>query len=421
MNTSTSGSLFDDEPAGGEPAQTLALVSALAQRKHASKAHQRFAKLVARIELRREQLGQWQAYVVRYNQRLASEMEPLRLRLRHGQRQMILLADELLTRPAAGERLGRSYQIKLQQLVGELFRAFAAEDDDEVLRAVRSKYLEELPEEDRRAEVHLTEAMLRDVFDLDMGDDHGATSAEELLEKARRTVEERQAQEELAQETLGRGARRGRRPGERPEQKGAESAAARLRREQAAKEVSQSLREVYRKLASALHPDREPDERARERKTLQMQRVNQAYEANDLLTLLGLQLEIEQIDANHLAAAPPKRLAHYVQILTEQLAELELELERCEAPFRQNLHWPPGRALSVTAADQQLSADIAQLRLVVRGLEQDLVAFRDPRQLRDVLRNLTLEEDVNEIGELDEFAELMAAYQPRAPRGRSRR
>ncbi len=48
------------------------------------------------------------------------------------------------------------------------------------------------------------------------------------------------------------------------------------RREAEAQQATQSVREVYRKLASALHPDRETDERQREAKTALMQRVNQA-------------------------------------------------------------------------------------------------------------------------------------------------
>jgi hypothetical protein len=383
----------------------------LAQSQPASKAHQRFAKLVAQIERKREQLKQWQAYVVRYNQRLVSELEPVRLRLRQGQRQMLLLVDAILARSTPGQRLGRMYRTKLEQILMGLLAALPSEDDDEALGSLRSRYREDLPDEDRRAEIDLTQAMLRDVFDLEVGDDHGAANAEELLEYARRTVEERLEQE--AQQAKGRRRDRG--------WTSAKAEAAQLRREEAAKEVSQSLREVYRKLASALHPDRESDEQARARKTLLMQRVNQAYEANDLLTLLGLQLEIEQIDADHLASVPPKRLAHYMAILTEQLAELDSEVERCVAPFRQNLNWPRGRALSVTAIDQHLSADIAQLRSVVQGIEQDLVAFRDPGKLRASLKHLVLESEVDAFDELEDLADLMAEFAPRAPRRRSRR
>jgi curved DNA-binding protein CbpA len=42
------------------------------------------------------------------------------------------------------------------------------------------------------------------------------------------------------------------------------------------------VREVFRKLASELHPDRETDPAEHARKTELMQRVNQAYKAGDL-------------------------------------------------------------------------------------------------------------------------------------------
>jgi hypothetical protein len=47
-------------------------------------------------------------------------------------------------------------------------------------------------------------------------------------------------------------------------------------------------------LVAALHPDREPDEQERKRKTELMQRVNTSYGKKYLLLLLELQLEIEQ-------------------------------------------------------------------------------------------------------------------------------
>ena len=59
-----------------------------------------------------------------------------------------------------------------------------------------------------------------------------------------------------------------------------------------------AVREIFRKLASALHPDRETDPGERARKTALMQRANVAYAANDLLGLLELQFEVDQIDAS---------------------------------------------------------------------------------------------------------------------------
>jgi hypothetical protein len=240
--------------------------------------------------------------------------------------------------------------------------------------------------------------MLKDVFGVELGDDHGAKRPEELFERARLAMEERAAREPLRPDPP-----RGRPDSRGSRARGAKQQAAEAERQSAVREVGQSMRDIYRKLVSALHPDREPDPQARDRKTALMQRVNQAYEKDDLLSLLGLQLEIEQIDAAHLAAVPPQRLEHYNQVLREQLAGLEGELECCVAPFRDSLG-PAGRGtLTPTLVDRQLTAEIAQLKMLIRSLEADRLALRDPGARAEALRDYR--PDTEEPG-LDELAPL---------------
>ncbi len=122
--------------------------------------------------------------------------------------------------------------------------------------------------------------------------------------------------------------------------------AAQQRREDEAQLATQSVREVFRKLASVLHPDRETDPALRESKTAMMQRANQAYAANDLLTLLELQLEIEQVDAGHVQGASPQRLKHYNKVLAELLTELKAEVEDVEMGFCIDFGLDPGRGMN---------------------------------------------------------------------------
>jgi hypothetical protein len=173
----------------------------------------------------------------------------------------------------------------------------------------------------------LTEAMTG----LDLGDDEGIGTHEELLERLHQGLQEQVAAEEAQHDA--RAARR-------------RKTAAQQRREAEAQQATQTVREVYRKLASALHPDREADEAQRATKTELMQRVNQAYEANDLLALLELQLQIEQIDTSHIANASEQRLKHYNKVLGEQLNELKSELEHVEMAFRMEFGLGPGRGLN---------------------------------------------------------------------------
>src|ERR1022692_1488103 len=99
MATSTTASLFDD----GLDKYFL-LVEVLALTKPITKAQQHFQRLVASIELKSEQLKQWQAYALRYTQRRAAKREPLQNQLRTGQRQMPALIDELLSQPMPARR-----------------------------------------------------------------------------------------------------------------------------------------------------------------------------------------------------------------------------------------------------------------------------------------------------------------------------
>jgi hypothetical protein len=400
--TSTTGSLFDDDPAPG-----LSVVQVLARSKPESKAQSTFSRLVGEIERKRDQLTQWQAYAERYNKRLISEMEPLRAQVRAGQRQMILLIDGLLERRGRGQRLASGQRAKLVDLLAQLLEEVLEAGPDEVLEAVREKHSGVSTEEFRRAEMEMAEAMLKDVFDLDVDEEHGASTADELFQHAQRKLQER-LHDEAQQAQIDRSARRS-------GASAAKAAAMQARREQAAKEIGQSLREVHRKLASALHPDREPDPAERARKTVLMQRVNRAYEANDLLALLSLQLEIEQIDAGHLSSLTPQRLSHYNQILREQLAGIDAELERFVQPFRGAIDWPNGRALSSAIVDQHLSADLVRLRGVLKALQADLIAFKDPARLREILRHYTLR---REDEDPEDLAELLAMLEHGARPGR---
>lgn len=139
--------------------------------------------------------------------------------------------------------------------------------------------------------------------------------------------------------------------------------AAEQRREAEAQLATQSVREIYRKLASALHPDREPDPARREAKTAAMQRLNQAYGANDLLTLLEIQLQIEQVDTRQIAGASTQRLKHYNKVLAEQLADLKAEVEGVECRFRIEFAVEPGR----TANPRKLGGLIDERSRSLRG------------------------------------------------------
>ena len=108
------------------------------------------------------------------------------------------------------------------------------------------------------------------------------------------------------------------------------------------KSATQSIKEVYRQLAKALHPDREMDENEKERKNDLMQRANVAYQKEDLLTLLSLQLEIEQIDQDHIDNLASERLMYFNKILAKQCIDINNEINELKMKYAYTLETNPG-------------------------------------------------------------------------------
>jgi len=168
----------------------------------------------------------------------------------------------------------------------------------------------------------------------------------------------------------------------------ARQTAAQRKREAEQQEASRSVREVFRKLASALHPDRASDEADRARRTALMQRVNSAYAAQDLLALFALQLEIEQVDAEHLAQASSERMRHYNRVLVAQLEELKDEIESQVAAFGMDFGVEPWRRLNPRKLTPLLDEEVLQIRAALMQLQRDLQLLSEPASTKRWIKKL---------------------------------
>jgi hypothetical protein len=164
--------------------------------------------------------------------------------------------------------------------------------------------------------------------------------------------------------------------------------AAEKQRAQAAQAVTGSVREVYRRLASALHPDREPEPDLRARKTALMQQANQAYAAGDLQGLLALQREAGQLDAARHLPTDARQLASVVAELQAQVAQLRTQAHRLEAAFRAATGEPDGVGMQPHKAQRLVGAQVRRLREEVVLLQRQALLLRDPQRARDWLRRL---------------------------------
>ena len=220
----------------------------------------------------------------------------------------------------------------------------------------------------------------------------------ERIEEALGQPIEKAGQYQTPEEMMQAGMRQWQRQQEADEQRKAAKRAARKAQKQAQKksaaaekgevpaaalrelDAKSAIRTIYRQLASALHPDREPDEQERLRKTTLMSEVNAAYEKNDLTTLLRLQMQVTQVNSQSSARMADDKLIAMSLLLKEQVAALEEDLDQLESRLSQELCVPvradaDEAALSLSLqriqADQRHSADslAADLRRIHNDAE----------------------------------------------------
>ena len=340
-----------------------------------------FNSLVETLELRRNSLAQWQLAQQACLQQTVQVLDPLRRAVLQQQLKWVAGLDAQLEvepkMPGAEASWTRSERRLLQRAVCELAKPLVAQTGDQTLKALYNKHSSVDYDEEAQAEAAQFKRLLSDVYGLDMTHAKGDTR-EDLMDHARQQVAREQD----------RAARRKDRRKDRLQAQ--EASPAEQARDAAQKlragQTQQTIREVYRKLASALHPDREPDEHQRARKTDLMARVNQAYDRKELLQLLSLQLELAHIDAGQLGALSQDRLVHYNKLLKDQLADIDLELAQLEAALRQQLQLASTAPLTPDSALPTLQQQIAVVQASLDEAKAGQAALADPQALKRWLK-----------------------------------
>lgn len=390
-------SLFDEPQT-----RNLTVVDALARTKPQDKQQAAFQRLIKQIHELRAQIEEWQTYGVRYNQQVAAKLMPLYAEMRKKRIAMAQLLDAQFHSKNAIR--GKRLRGKLQSMIVELTRDLLQEEHDEALVALHDRHSDLTHEEDSELDKAFSQDIVENIFGVRLDDDDTPGSIEEMILKAEQ--KHAQAKEErAAKRSAGK--------------KSAKAAAAEEKRAAAEKEVSQSVREVYRKLASALHPDRASGDLTPARKTELMQRVNRAYDKGNLLELLNIQLEIEQIDADHLANLSAERMAHYIQVLREQHAELKAELDSVLMPYRKLV--PFHRKILPVHVDLSIDGEVVRKQTELKGIESDLVAFTDPKQLAQALKDYEPDDGLDPFMVLGALMGGFGAPQPRQGRRKGKR
>jgi hypothetical protein len=258
---------------------------------------QRFEFLIRQIGDARKAFNDLEKRIEAFRQLRAQKLQPVRAALTRALRETIFAIDRLLDQRG----WSRAEQAALRDILtgtAEIVIEVAGEDPE--IKAVFNKHSNLDFDTAKDEDIQRLKAEAEAFTGFDLGGDEGIRSEEDLVQRL--------YEEMAARET-------------KPSK----------RREDNAQLARQALREIYRKLASAVHPDRESDAARREEKNELMQRINQAYAANDLLSLFEIQIEIDQLDPEQIGDLGAQRLRHYNRLLSEQLEQLRGKLQALEA------------------------------------------------------------------------------------------
>lgn len=285
-----------------------------------SPAQQRFNKLLAKVDKLGRKLQDFERLAGKVRGPHLECITELERQEFVVQRQMLLFLHERLQRKG----LTAAQQKTARTIVKILLHRQANDSDAEVM-ALHAAY--GLAEDAQLQSQALDEEMLNMVEDamggaLDRQALEGLETPEQVLEALMQQMHAHDAAKQERQ-----AARRAQRPPTERQRKTQEQ-------EQDAKAT---LRSIYRQLASALHPDRETDPAERERKHTLMVQVNTAYERGDLTALLHLQLQAEQVDAEHIARMADDKIAALSLLLKQQVATLEEQLMDAEMALSSEL------------------------------------------------------------------------------------
>ena len=164
------------------------------------------------------------------------------------------------------------------------------------------------------------------------------------------------------------------------------------KREQAQKMADQSLKTVYLKIASIIHPDREQDEQLKVEKTEMLQHANAAYEKQDLFYLLKLQIQVEQNRGMAQKGLSNEQLKFYKLALDAQKQQLDGQID----DIIESLNWMKqaklkaqnsSNPIQITDMYKKLEADCAELKQQVKWEKERLKYMGKLKDLEMLLGN----------------------------------
>ena len=342
-----------------------------------SAAARAYNQQLARVDKLKAQMAEMEALSLAHRHALTQQVFPLNKQHQALMKQMAQWLDAQLTQPDQPFKLTPAQRQLMVQMVCNLSAHLVVAGHAD-MAAVHDRHsptsladMERARAQDVKAQL---EAMMGESF---MPHSPDAT-LDEVMAAAKARMQQAVAEEEAAREATA---------AKRKAKKAAKAGAKAPNAAQALQAALQgdadtSLRTLYRQLAGALHPDREPDEQERLRKTALMSEANAAYARKDIVTLMDIQQRVALANPQAVASLPDDKLKSLTLLVKAQVAELERERARIQQTLCHEFKVPPGMGLNANTLKQLLLAQEDDLSEAVHMLQTDLELVQQPGGLK---------------------------------------
>ncbi|MCR2830692.1 J domain-containing protein [Acidithiobacillus ferrooxidans] len=355
-----------------QPAQTDTLLSP------EQKTFHRLSQQIAKV---RQQMDDWESAMEATRQRVLKDLLPLRDQHLQLRIQLLVQLDTI----SLTQKLGKADSETLSQMIARLAENLMKESSDSQLQEIYDRHGG--PDAEEQAMFAEMKASMEGFFNLNpeaAGADAGKGSSEKPGAWTEEETPQRQSQRES----------------QRTRPKTGRQKAQEARQAEQAGQIRQSLQGIYRRLVSAVHPDREADPILRAQKTALMQRINQAYGENDLLQLLALQHESGLMEAQAVHQIGDAQLKKYNQALKEHLATLNGKMQTLQQHLAGRLGIPLFAIHSPHALSRDLQETIQATRQAMSGLRQEMKRLSQPayvkRWIKTARRELASEDYIDD-------------------------
>jgi hypothetical protein len=297
---------------------TTGLVISKAGKKTLSKNQQEFNKLTLRIEKLQKEIEKKQDKFDLAMKIYGKDLYPLKAALMAERRENVVLLWGHFKAKKLAQKDQQALKLIIRELLQTIFEELIVEPDDvikQIFNALEGEdYDKALEQEKEEAKKQMKAALKKakvDVSDIDTDDmealqkkifEHNAAMNEQHFEKA---DFKNQFQKE--------------------KKKSAKQIEAEKIQAEAEELKKKNIGTIYKQLAKLFHPDLEQDEERKAEKMLLMQELTAAYEAKNLHALLTLELKWIHKENDHLESLTEEKLAIYLQILKEQIADLNFQ------------------------------------------------------------------------------------------------